>query len=136
LPRSPRSLVWTACDPRRLSMNHAPSAFTAWGANYHRACHHPATVGAPRVSHPLRALTAPRASRACFIPDPPVGFRPTGPFPFAEPQRLSAPVAFLAFAGGPPRPAHHRMARPRLPHHPVTRALPHGKPSARGANPG
>jgi hypothetical protein len=67
----------------------------------------PATVGAPRVSHPLCALTAPCAFRACFIPDPPVGFHPSGPSPFAEPWHLSMPAALLTFPRHHPRPTDH-----------------------------
>lgn len=77
------------------------------------SCHLPATVGEHRVSHPLDALTATRAYRACFIPDAPMGFRPPGPFPFTEPRRLSAPVSFLTFTSDLPRPADHRTARRR-----------------------
>lgn len=64
-----------------------PGPFGVFGteANSCRACRLPATVGTSRVSHPHRALTAPRAFRACFIPEPPVGFHPSGPSPFAEP---------------------------------------------------
>jgi hypothetical protein len=86
----------------------APSAFFAPRANFRRVCLLPATFGTCRVSHPLRAFTAPRASRACFIPDPPLGFHPTGPSPFAEPQHLSVPVALLVFAWQHPRPTARR----------------------------
>lgn len=43
------------------------------GTNCFQGCHALGTVGAPRVSHPHRAFTAPCASRACSIPDRPWG---------------------------------------------------------------
>jgi hypothetical protein len=64
-----------------------------------------------------------------------MGFRPSGPSPFAEPQCLSAPVAFLAFAKRIPRPTVRRPTRPRAPRRPATRTLRHGRPSASGADP-
>jgi len=77
----------------------------------------------------------PGRSRACFIPDPPVGFHPSRLSPFAEPQHLSVSVAFLAFSRRCPRPTvhpprgdEHRAGR-------VTRAFPHGRTSAVGAAP-
>jgi len=64
-----------------------------------------------------------------------MGFRPSGPSPFAEPQCLSAPVAFLAFAVRVPRPTVRRSTRPRAPRRPATRTLRHERPSAWGADP-
>jgi hypothetical protein len=113
----------------------APSALSARKTNYRQACHHPATVGTPRVSHPLRAFTVSRAPRACFIPVTPMGFHPSGPSPSAEPWCLSTPDAFLAFAGRVPRPTGHRSPRQRAPRRPATRTLRHGRPSASGADP-
>jgi hypothetical protein len=142
----PRTIATLRCRPLPCSVSPAqsrcgtfqratsPTALPARKTHYRRACHHPATVGTSRVSHPLRAFTVSRAPRACFIPDAPMGFRPSGPSPFAEPQCLSAPVAFLTFAKRFPRPTVRRSTRPRAPRRPATRTLRHGGPSASGAD--
>lgn len=81
----PRFLAAVRIEPTRLveldatpSKDLAPSAFSAREANCRRDCQPPASVGVSGVSHPLHALTAPRAFRACFIPDTLVGFHPSG----------------------------------------------------------
>lgn len=81
----PRFLAAVCLEPSRLveldatpSKDLAPSALAARETNCRRDCQPPASVGVSRVSHPLRALTASRAFRACFIPDTLVGFHPSG----------------------------------------------------------
>jgi hypothetical protein len=83
----PRFLAAVCFEPSRLvdldatpSKDLAPSAFAARETNYRRNCQPPASVGVSGVSHPLHALTVPRAFRACFILDTLVGFHPSGLF--------------------------------------------------------
>jgi hypothetical protein len=52
----------------------------------------------------------------CFAPHPPMGFRPSEPFPLSQPRRLSAPVALLPLNQQPllreAAPAFLRFVRP------------------------
>jgi len=108
----------------------SPSAFYRTGTNLRRDCHLPTTVGASRVSHPLRAFTVPCAFPGLFHPGPAHGVHPSGPSPFAEPRRLSTSVALLAFVRRRSRPTVRRTTRLRAPGCPATRALRHVRPSA------
>lgn len=80
-------------------------------------------------------LRLPRTSRACFIPEPPVGFHPSGPSPSAEPWHLSVPAALLVFARNRSRPTARLPARLRATHRQVARALRLERPSALDAGP-
>lgn len=102
----------------------------------HRDCHLPAPIGVPRVSHPLHALTAPHAFRACFIPVTPVGFGPTGLCLFAGSNTSRRPRPSWRLPGGIRAQPLAACVRVRALNHAVTDALQHRKPGACWRRPG
>jgi len=113
---------------RHLTKNLAPSAYSRTGANLLRTCHRPATVGTSRVSHPLRALTAPRAFPGLFHPGPALGvFTLQGLHPLQSRDASRRPRALLTFTRSRPRPTVHP------PRDNERRASGHPRVAARGA---